>query len=69
MTINIIQTISNLLDEKRRVIKSSTVESTVLTPAQGKVLKHIPTGKIFTQAINIGTAGKIKDYIEIDSVK
>ena len=67
MKFNIIQTITNVLDEKRVPISSVTSETWVLIPDEGKALKHIPTGRIFTQSVNIGSKGKIKDYIEIDN--
>ena len=66
MTINTIQTITNILDENRKIIRTTTVESIVLYPENGKGIKQISTGRIFTQAVNIGTRGKLKDYIEID---
>ena len=66
MTINTIQTITNILDENRKIIRTTTVESIVLYPEKGKGIKQISTGRIFTQAVNIGTRGKLKDYIEID---
>lgn len=66
MTLNTIQTITNVLDENRKLISTVTSETCVLIPAEGKVLQHVPTGRIFTSSVNIGSKGKAKDYIEID---
>jgi len=66
MTINTIQTITNILDENRKIIRTTTVESLVLYPDAGKGIKQLSTGRIFTQAVNIGTRGKLKDYVDID---
>ena len=66
MKINIIQTITNILEEDRTLIKSIESESYTLIPESGKALKNIKTGKIFNGPINIGTGGKVKDYTEIE---
>ena len=66
MTINIIQTITNVLDENRQLIRTVTSETYVLYPAAGKAIKDINTGKLFTSSVSIGSKGKLKDYIEID---
>lgn len=66
MTINIIQTITNVLDEKRQLVSSVETEAYVLTPAPGKAIKNIKTEKIYTTSVNIGTKGKLKDYQEIE---
>ena len=66
MKINIIQTITNILDEDRKLIKTSLTEAYVLTPDSGKVLKHIITGKVYTNSISLGNKNQVKDYIEVD---
>ena len=66
MTINIIQTITNILNEKRQVINTMTSETYMLYPAEGKAIKNCKTGTIFTNSVNLGTSGQTKDYIEID---
>ena len=66
MTLNIIQTITNVLDENREVLRTMTSEAFMLTPAAGKAIKNIKDGNSYTHPINIGSKGKLKDYIEID---
>ena len=66
MTVNIFQTITNILDADRNLIKTSTVETYVLYPDTGKALKNLVNGRIYTSSVNIGAKGHIKDYIEID---
>jgi len=38
----------------------------MLYPAEGKAIKNIITGQIFTGSVNIGSKGKLKDYTEVD---
>ena len=66
MEVKIIQTITNTLAEDRTLIKSTSTEVLVLSPAEGKALKNITTGEIFYRPINIGTKLNLKNYIEID---
>ena len=66
MIVNIIQTITNILDENRKLIRTATTEAYVLYPAEGKALKNTVTGKIYYKSINLGNKGQAKDYIEID---
>lgn len=66
MKIEIRQTISNTLDENRKLIKSSTVESTILFPAEGKAIKNVKTGKIYSGYICLSSKEKTSDFIEID---
>lgn len=66
MTINIIQTITNVLDEKRHVIKTSSVEAYIIYPDDAKCIKNIITGKVYTSSVNIGTKNNLSNYIEID---
>jgi len=66
MTINIIQTITNILDENRKILRTALTEAYVLYPAEGKALKNTVTGKVFTKSVNLGNKGQVKDYIEID---
>ncbi len=66
MKVHTIQTTTNILDENNKIIKTTTVETYTLIPEIGKVLKHVPTNRIFTQSVNIGSRGKIKDYIEVE---
>lgn len=66
MTINIIQTITNILDENHQVLKSLTTETYMLYPAPGKAIQNTVTGKVYTTSVNIGAKANLKDYIELD---
>lgn len=68
MTINIIQTITNTLNEDRTIKTSSTVETYLISPAEGKVLKNIKTGEIIKSKICLNKKVKIEDYIEVDDL-
>lgn len=66
MKIEIRQTISNTLDENRKLIRTSTVESTVIYPADGKLIKNIKTGKVYSGYLCLSAKEKVSDFIEID---
>lgn len=66
MTINIIQTITNTLNEDRTIKTSSMIETYLISPAEGKVLKNIKTGEIIKSKICLNKKVKIADYIEIE---
>ena len=66
MTVNIFQTITNVLDTNRNLIRTTTTETYVLYPDAGKVLKNLVNGRIYTSSVNIGSKSHVKDYIEID---
>lgn len=66
MTVKIIQTITNVLDENRNITKTSTTEAYILCPDAGKALKNIRTGKVYEYYINLGSRDKTSEYIEID---
>ena len=68
MTINIIQTITNTLNEDRTIKTSSTIETYLISPAEGKVLKNIKTGEIIKSKICLNKRVKIEDYIEVDDL-
>lgn len=68
MKIEIRQTISNTLDENRKLISSSTVENTVLYPAEGKALKNIKTGKVYPGFICLSPKDKVSDFVEIEKI-
>ncbi len=65
MTVEIIEIITNILDENRNLKTSSTREAYVLVPDAHKALKHIKTGEIITTRLMISRKSRIKDYIEI----
>lgn len=69
MTINIIQTITNILTESGELISSSKTEGYSLEPAEGKMLKNKLTGKTFKSKICIYQKLAINDYIEVDIPK
>ena len=66
MTVNIFQTITNVLDINRNLIRTTTTETYVLYPDAGKALKNLVNGRIYTSSVNIGSKSHVKDYIEID---
>ena len=66
MTTNIIQTITNTLDEFRQVLNTMKTEVWVLTPASGKALKNVKTGETFKRAVSLSSKAKVADFIEID---
>lgn len=68
MKIEIRQTISNTLDENRKLISSSTVENTILYPAEGKALKNLKTGKVYFGFVCLSPKDKASDFIEIEKL-
>lgn len=66
MTINIIQTVTNILNEDRSIKSSSTVEAYLLIPAEGRALKNIKTGEIIKTKLCLNKKVKLQDYIEVD---
>ena len=69
MTINIIQTITNILTEAGELISSNKTEGYSLIPAEGKMLKNKITGKTFKSKICIYQKSALDDYIEVDIPK
>ena len=66
MTINIIQTITNVLNYSREVLETRTSENYIIYPAEGKAIKNIVNGKIFTSSETVGPKSNLKNYIEVD---
>ena len=66
MTINIIQTITNILNYSGEVLKTRTSENYIIYPAEGKAIKNIANGKIFTSSVTVGPESNLKNYVEID---
>ena len=66
MTINIIQTITNILNYSGEVLKTRTSENYIIYPAEGKAIKNTVNGKIFTSSVTVGSKSNLKNYIEID---
>ena len=66
MTITKIQTITNIFTEENVLQSTSTVDSYILTPAKGKVLKNIKTNEIISTKICVTRKAKISNYIEVE---
>ena len=66
MRINIIQTITNVLNYSREVLETRTSENYIIYPAEGKAIKNIVNGKIFTSSVTVGQKSNLKNYIEVD---
>lgn len=61
----IIQTTTKTLDENYTVLTTRTSEAYHLTPAEGMVLRHKPTGQVFPVGLCINNKQKIQEYEEI----
>ena len=66
MRINIIQTITNVLNYSREVLETRTSENYIIYPAEGKAIKNIVNGTIFTSSVTVGPKSNLKNYIEVD---
>ena len=66
MIINIIQTVTTVMDEDRNVLSTRSLERYVIIPDSGKVLKDIKTGQVIHGNVYLSQKSKIKNYIEID---
>ena len=66
MRINIIQTITNVLNYSREVLETRTSENYIIYPAEGKAIKNIVNGKIVTSSVTVGPKSNLKNYIEVD---
>ena len=62
MRINIIQTITNVLNYSREVLETRTSENYIIYPAEGNIVN----GKIFTSSVTVGPKSNLKNYIEVD---
>ena len=65
MIIEIVQIVTNILDENRNIKTSSTRESYVLTPETSKILKNVKTGELISTTVCITKKNRITDYIEL----
>lgn len=65
MKIEIHEIISNTLNEKRELIKTSKSEATVLYADAGKVIKSLITGKTYKGFVTITGKDKVANYIEV----
>jgi len=66
MEIKILQTVTNVLNKDRQVLSSNTSETYILYPAEGKQIRNIVTGRVYTSSVSIGSQTNIKNYIEED---
>lgn len=66
MRTNIHQAITNVLDENRSVIRTTTHETYVLYPDNGKKLKNKKTGFILEGYVCLRDNASIEDYEEVD---
>lgn len=69
MTIRINQIISNILNEDRSVKSSTTRESYLIIPDNGKVLINKNTKEIKDGIVSVNTRNKISEYEEIIPIK
>lgn len=60
------QIIANDLDEDRNIVRTTTHESIILVPGEGKKLKHIKKRYIIKGAVCLGSKESPEDYEEID---
>lgn len=65
MTKNIIQTITNILNENEELISTTTTQTYVLTPDEGYILKNVKTGLVVATKICVSQKSKLADYIEL----
>jgi len=66
MIINIHETISNVYDEKKNLISSSTSESYIVYPEENKLLRNKLNGLTTDAYIGISSKDELGKYEEID---
>lgn len=66
MIINIHETISNIMTKDKKLIDTTTSETYILYPEQGKVLRNKKTGQIIDSFVGVGSSGSISDYEEVE---
>lgn len=66
MIINIVETITNTLNEKREILKTRKTEVYTIKPEEGKVLVNKTTGTIFRGLVSLKSEAEISNYSEID---
>ena len=65
MTINIIQTITNVFDENHELLRTSQTEVYVIYPTEGKALKDTKENKIYKGSVSVSRS-QAKHFIEVD---
>lgn len=66
MRLEIHEVISNILNEKRELIRTRTSESYIIYPDSDKVLRNKKTGLTVDTFIGIGSKETLSDYEEIN---
>ena len=66
MKITIIQTTTKTFTESYSLLTTRSVESYLIEPEEGKLLKHIPTGQLFSAGLCVNKKYKIQEYEEIN---
>ena len=66
MRLEIHEVISNILNEKRELIRSKTSESYVIYPEVGKILRNKKTGLTADTFIGVGSKDDLSLYEEIE---
>ena len=66
MRLEIHEVISNILNEKRELIRSKTSESYIIYPEVGKILRNKNTGLTAYTFIGVGSKDDLSLYEEIE---
>lgn len=66
MRLEIHEVISNILNEKRELIRSKTSESYIIYPEVGKILRNKKTGLAADTFIGVGSKDDLSLYEEIE---
>lgn len=67
MTIRIIHTTTEVLDEARTQVSKTESECYSLTPDAGKLLRDKLTGKAFAHRVYVYGANRLGDFVEEDA--
>lgn len=66
MRLEIHEVISNILNEKRELIRSRTSESYIIYPETGKMLRNKKTGFTVDTFIGVGSKDDLSLYEEVE---
>jgi len=66
MKINYLKNTSEVFDENMELLSMQIAQTAALYPDEGKVIRHIETGKIYNSCHIISSREKIEDYEEIE---
>lgn len=67
MTIRIIHTTTEVLDEARAPVSKTESECYSLTPDAGKLLRDRMTGKAFVRRVYVYGVNRLGDFVEEDA--